>query len=96
MGRPVRELQVAENKTLTHEQAFAIVLRARRMELGLTQSDLENDGTLDRSFISKFELAKREVGLKAIFHLASVLQMTPGQLMDRVEKVLVEGVSVAK
>lgn len=91
MPRPLRELKVPRNKTLTADQAFAFVLREKRLELGLTQEDMESDRTLDRSYISKLELAKREVGLKAIFHLAERLGMKPSELIDLVDERMKTG-----
>lgn len=70
--------------TLTPEEAFASVLRERRAALGLTQADLEADDVMDRSYISKLELGKRQVCLRGILHLAEAMRMTPGELMDAV------------
>ena len=74
-----------EREKLTLERAFAIVLRERRMALGLHQKDLEaDDGTMDRSYISRLEHGRRQVCLRGIFHLADVLGMSTGELMDAV------------
>jgi transcriptional regulator with XRE-family HTH domain len=71
MPRPLRELEK--------------VVRERRLELGLTQSDLEDETALDRSYISKLELAKRVPDLLAIFHIAKKLQLEPHELILRVQ-----------
>lgn len=68
----------------TPEEAFAKVLKERRLALGLTQTDLEADDVMDRSYISKLELGKRQVCLRGILHLAEALRMSPGELMDAV------------
>lgn len=65
-----------------------MVLRQRRTELGLTQLDLESDEAIDRSYISKLELAKREPNLSTIFIIASKLQMTPSELITKVSSIL--------
>jgi transcriptional regulator with XRE-family HTH domain len=70
--------------TPTPEEAFAKVLKERRLALGLTQTDLEADDVMDRSYISKLELGKRQVCLRGILHLAEALRMSPGELMDAV------------
>ncbi len=64
--------------------AFALVLREKRTALGLTQADLEGDDSMDHAYISKIELAKRQVCLRGIIHLAQKLQMEPGDLMAEV------------
>lgn len=62
-----------------------MVVRERRLELGLTQSDVEDEQSFDRSYISKLELAKRTPDLKAIFHIAGKLKLPPHELVRRVE-----------
>ena len=87
---------MAGRKPTTHtdapkslEDAFGRVIRERRLELGLTQLDLEGeDAGLEQSYISRLEAGKFQVCLRGIFHLASVLEMTPGQLLDEVNKRL--------
>lgn len=70
---------------LTPEDAFGRVLRERRLVLGLTQADLESEGGLERSYISRLEAGRYQVCLRGILHLARALQMTPSQLMREVE-----------
>ena len=53
--------------------------------MGLTQSDLEDENAIDRSDISKLELAKRVPDLLVIFHIAKKLHLDPSELMRRVE-----------
>lgn len=91
MPRPLRPLAIAPDAALTPELAFAQVLRERRLALGLTQDDLEGDGALDRSTVSKLELGKIEVGLKGILHLARRLQMEPSELVAEVTRRLDAG-----
>ena len=91
MSRPLRPLNLPEGTPLTPELAFAQVLRSKRIELGLTQFDLEDDEQFDRSYISKLELGKVQVCLKGIIHLARKLHMTPGELMDEVMRRVADG-----
>ncbi len=65
-----------------------MVLRQRRIELGLKQSDFEGDDSFDRSYMSKLELAKRSPDLKAIFHIAHVLRLEPHELIRRAAVLL--------
>lgn len=88
MSRPTRDLKLKPDKPQTPKEAFAVVLRQRRKELGLTQFDLESDEAIDRSYISKLELAKREPNLSTIFIIAVKLKMTPAELMTKVSAIL--------
>ncbi|MBU3698853.1 MAG: helix-turn-helix transcriptional regulator [Candidatus Kapabacteria bacterium] len=85
MPRPLRELQLPYGVPSDPVEAFALVVRERRLELGLTQSDLEDDASFDRSYVSKLELAKRTPDLLAIFHIAGKLKLEPNELLKRVE-----------
>lgn len=85
MPRPLRELQLPYGIPSDPVEAFAMVVRERRLELGLTQSDMEDEGSFDRSYMSKLELAKRTPDLTAIFHIAKKLNLTPHELLRRVE-----------
>lgn len=84
MARPVSPLNLPPGTKITPELAFAQILRERRTALGLTQADLEDDNSMDRSYISKLELGKVQVCMRNIIHIAQKLQITPGQLMDEV------------
>ncbi len=84
MARPLRPLNLPPGVEITPEIAFAQILRSKRVELGLTQADLEDDDSMDRSYISKLELGKVQVCMRGIIHIAKKLNMTPGELMDEV------------
>lgn len=88
MPRPLREPDIPYGEPRDVVEAFAIVLRSRRLELGLTQSDFEDDDTFDRSYMSKLELAKRTPDLKALFQIAAKLQLQPHELVQRIEHLL--------
>ena len=57
------------------EEIFGRIVRQRRMELGLKQIDLEFEHHMDRSYISKIELGKRQICLRGILHLVLILQL---------------------
>lgn len=65
-----------------------MVVRSRRLELGMTQSDFEEDDALDRSYMSKLELAKRTPDLLTFFFIAKKLQLKPHELVRRIEEML--------
>ena len=88
MPRPLRELQLPYGVPRDEVEAFAMVLRQRRIELGLKQSDFEGEESFDRSYMSKLELAKRSPDLRAIVHIARILQLKPHELLQRVETLL--------
>lgn len=88
MARPLRELQLPYGVPRDEVEAFAMVLRQRRIELGLKQSDFEGEESFDRSYMSKLELAKRSPDLRAIVHIARILQLKPHELLRRVETLL--------
>lgn len=65
--------------------AFGRVLRHLRKSRGYTQESLGLDADLRRTFISVLELGQQQPSLATIFKLASVLEMTPSELMRQVE-----------
>ncbi|MEO5929173.1 MAG: helix-turn-helix domain-containing protein [Candidatus Kapaibacterium sp.] len=73
---------------VTPEQAFAMVIRKRRLELGLLQLDLAASNELDPSYVSKLELGKRQPSLRTILLLAKLLKTTPGALLDPVAEMI--------
>ena len=80
MPRPVNPVKIPAGK-LTPEIAFGLVLREKRMALGLTQADLEDDDTMDHSYISRLERGERQVCLRGIISIAGKLQMRPEELL---------------
>ncbi len=84
MSRRATPLNIPPGEKLTPELAFALVLREKRTALGLTQADLEGDGSIDHAYISKIELAKRQICLRGIIHLARKLKMEPEELLAEV------------
>jgi len=85
-GACQRELSPQES--ITPEQAFATVIRKRRLELGMLQLDLAASNELDPSYVSKLELGKRQPSLRTILLLARLLKTTPGALLDPVAEMM--------
>lgn len=86
MARPLSQPKVPSSGKLSLELAFAQILRERRTALGLSQADLEDDDAVNRTYISKLELAQRQVCLRSFVHIARMLNMSPVELMAEVLK----------
>ena len=80
--------RTTKKRSTTPEVAFGLLVRERRLELGMTQADLEADDVLDRSYISRIESGQRQVCLRGILHLAKKLGWTPAELMSRLAERL--------
>ncbi|WP_167859620.1 helix-turn-helix domain-containing protein [Paenibacillus cymbidii] len=61
------------------------VLKAKRMELNLSQYDLADRFEIDRSFISLVESGKHELSVSKIFMLCQALDITPTEFIRLVE-----------
>ncbi len=70
-------------------QAFSAVLKARRLELGLTQEDLAGLVDLDRPYITMLEAGRKQPTLSVLWRIASGLNLSAGELATRVDKQLV-------
>lgn len=88
MPRPLNPLKLPPGEPISPEIAFAQVLRARRKKLGLSQADLCGDVEFDQAYISKLELAQRQVCIRGLFHLAGKLQMEPEELIAEVKGLM--------
>ena len=67
---------------VTAEVAFGLVLRELRQKAEKTQSDVEAESRVDRSYISQLENGQKQVCLRTIIQLASTLGTSPGELVD--------------
>ncbi len=72
-------------------QAFAVVLREIRNELGLSQEQLALRASVDRTFVGKLESGKHQPSLAVVFKLAQSAGITPADLVTRVQQVLLSG-----
>ena len=91
MPRPVNPLHIASDATMPPELAFARVLRARRQQLDLSQADLTGEEEFVQAYISKLELAQRQVCIRGLFHLAQKLRMEPEDLIAEVKALMRDG-----
>lgn len=78
--RPSRNLQLI--------RAFSAVLKARRLELQLTQEDLAGRCEIDRPFITLMEGGSKHPTLSVFWRLASGLELTAGDLATRIDATL--------
>lgn len=65
--------------------AFAAAIKARRLELGLTQEDLAGRIEIDRPFITLMESATKQPSISVLWRLAIGLDLTAAQLCSLVE-----------
>lgn len=75
---------IPKGKKLTAALALAVVVRERRMELGLSQEDLQGEDELTQSHVSKIEHGRREIGIGIFIVLARKLRMEPYELLKEV------------
>lgn len=90
MARRLVEVQVAEGEKLTSVKALALLIRERRMALGLSQEALADEG-LEQAYISKLERGESQISVETFLILARRLQTTPVELftamVERMEAV---------
>ena len=72
-------------------EAFGIVLRRSRENMGLSQEELALNCSLDRTFISLLERGLRQPSLATVFNLAEQLEMTSNELVRQVERTRKKG-----
>lgn len=69
-------------------QAFSAVLKARRLELGMTQEDLAGIVELDRPYITMLEAGRKQPTLSVLWRIAAGLQLSASDLATGVDKQL--------
>ena len=67
-------------------QAFAVEIKARRIQLGLTQEDLAGLAELDRPYVSMIEVGRKQPSLSVMHRLALALGLSLAVFMRRVER----------
>ncbi|MBT9495260.1 MAG: helix-turn-helix transcriptional regulator [Paucibacter sp.] len=65
--------------------ALAIEVKARRLELQLTQEDLAGRCELDRPYISLIEVGRKQPTISVLFRIAKALELTLAEFGDRIE-----------
>lgn len=85
MARRLSELELPKRGNLSAAQALAVVVRERRLTLGLSQEDLEDD-QLTQSHVSKIERGQLELGIGRFIVLAGKLDWTPSELIEQVTR----------
>lgn len=70
--------------------AFGKVLKRVRQEKELSQEKLAFEMEVERSYISKLEIGMYQPRLSTILSVAEVLDIRPGELVDRVEDLMKE------
>ncbi|MDE2369703.1 MAG: helix-turn-helix transcriptional regulator [Burkholderiales bacterium] len=71
--------------------AFAAAIKARRLELGLTQEDLAGRIEIDRPFITLMESATKQPSISVLWRVASGLELTVSELAALVDQRLARG-----
>jgi len=84
-------MQRHPKKRLTPEQAFAKVLREARAEKGISQEGLAHESGYHRTYVGQIERGLMNPTLRTILSLASVLEISAGELVARAEAVLGPG-----
>jgi transcriptional regulator with XRE-family HTH domain len=68
--------------------AFGKVVRARRLELGISQEALSSLASVERSHMGKIERGEHLPNLVLILRLAQALEIRPGVLVDATEDLM--------
>lgn len=66
-------------------QALAIEVKARRLELQLTQEDLADRSELDRPYISLIEVGRKQPTVSVLYRIAMALDLSFGEFCNRIE-----------
>lgn len=56
-------------------QAFAMEVKARRGELGISQEELAHRADVNRTFVAKVELAQNQPSLTVLYKLSTGLEL---------------------
>ncbi|HLZ29591.1 MAG TPA: helix-turn-helix transcriptional regulator [Chloroflexota bacterium] len=68
--------------------AFGAAVRARRLEMGLSQESLADTCHLHRTYIGSVERGERNVSLENIVRIAGALKTSPSELLGRAEELV--------
>jgi transcriptional regulator with XRE-family HTH domain len=73
------------------ERAFGDALRELRKEKGISQEQLALNGGVDRTYVSLIERGVQSPTLRTLFKLATVLEVKPSEIIQRMESLLAKG-----
>jgi transcriptional regulator with XRE-family HTH domain len=73
-------------KTTEDSRALGRAIRKVRIERGFVQETFARHAGIDRSYVGAIERGEYNVSLGMIFRLADGLGVTPGELLERVER----------
>ena len=62
-------------------QAFAMEVKARRGELGISQEELAHRADVNRTFVAKVELAQNQPSLTVLYKLSTGLELELPELI---------------
>ncbi|MDH6240854.1 transcriptional regulator with XRE-family HTH domain [Polynucleobacter sphagniphilus] len=68
--------------------AFGKVVRARRLEMDISQEALSSLASVERSHMGKIERGEHLPNLVLILRLAQALEIKPGKLIDATEDLM--------
>jgi transcriptional regulator with XRE-family HTH domain len=71
----------------TPQQALGLAVKARRVELGLTQEGLSLRSGLHQRWISNVETGKRNPSYASLRRLAAWLELSASELVSRAEAI---------
>lgn len=84
------QAEMLQEAELDPATAFGHSLRHFRTTLKISQERLAQESGLDRSYISLLERGIRQPSLTTILKIAKVLEISPMQLIGKVEEMLCE------
>ena len=70
----------------TFQQAFGAAVRRRRHKLGLSQENFAERAQIHRTYVSRIEAGKVDVGMAAAARLAKALGVHLGKLVNEAER----------
>ncbi len=85
MGRPPKN---PKPRVRSPEGAFGIVLRDARNQCALSQEVLAFKAGYHRNYISQLERGEKSPSLRTIVNLATVLELTPSDMLKKMERIL--------
>lgn len=74
--------------TKRFRQEFGIALRRRRHKLNLSQEDFADMADIHRTYVSKIELGKVDVGIGVAYKIARALNLPLSKLLKETEACL--------